>query len=108
MSSSLPKDADLEAVKVKVSDFNGKYHRLDDLKISSVFLSTDPEIPMIVVRKFKDKNAALAFTDNVKRNNKEFAGDFKLEVFAVTQDNYREILRQKTTESYNVFYQKNY
>ena len=104
----LPKDADLEAVKIKVSDFNGKYHRLDDLKISSVFLNTDPEIPMVVVRKFKDRNAALAFTDNVKRNNKEFAGDFKLEVFAATQDNYREILRQKTTESYNIFYKKNY
>ena len=104
----LPKDADLEAIKIKISDFNGKYHRLDDLKISSVFLSTEPEIPMIVVRKFKDKRAALAFTDNVRRNTKEFMGDMKAEAFAATQDNYREILRQKTIDNYKIFYQKNY
>lgn len=104
----LPKDADLENIKVKISDFNGKYHRLDDLKISSVFLSTEPEIPMVVVRKFKDKRAALVFTDNVKSNTKEFMGDIKAEVFAATQDNYREILRQKTIDNYKIFYQKNY
>jgi len=104
----LPKDADLEKVKVSVSDFNARFNRLDDLKISSVYLSTETEIPVIVVRKFKDKATALAYTKNTEDVKSDYAPNVKHEVFAVTQDNYREILRQKSVDAYRIFYQNNY
>jgi len=104
----LPKDADLEKVKVSVSDFNARFNRLDDLKISSVYLSTETEIPVIVVRKFKDRATALAYTKNTEDVKSDYAPNVKHEVFAVTQDNYREILRQKSVDAYRIFYQNNY
>ena len=104
----MPKDADLEKVKVSVSDFNARFNRLDDLKISSVYLSTETEIPVIVVRKFKDRTTALAYTKNTEDVKSDYAPNVKREVFAVTQDNYREILRQKSIDAYRIFYQNNY
>ncbi len=104
----LPKDGDLEKAKISVSDFNSRFNRLDDLKISSVYLSTESEIPVIVIRKFKDAATALAYTKNTADPKSDYAPNMKREVFAVTQDNYREILRQKSIDAYKVFYQNNY
>ncbi len=104
----LPKDADLEKVKISVSDYNARFNRLDDLKISSVYLSTETEVPVIVVRKFKDRATAVAYTKNTEDVKSDFATNMKHETFAVTQDNYREILRQKSVDAYKVFYKQNY
>ena len=103
----LSKSADIEDAKIGVSDFNGKYFRTEGLNISSIFLSTETEIGVLVVRKFKDKASALVYTEGVEKNKKDFLkGEYEL--FAVSQDNYREILRQKVTEHYQKFYNKNY
>ena len=103
----LSKNVDIEEAKIGVSDFNGKYFRTENLNISSIFLSTETEIGVLVVRKFKDKASSLVYTEGVEKNKKDFLkGEY--EVFAVSQDNYREILRQKVTEHYQKFYNKNY
>jgi tetratricopeptide (TPR) repeat protein len=105
---TLPTDANIEDAKAVVADYNAKYHRLEDLKISSISLSLDPELPTLVIRRFKDKTAALLFTTGAKVNEKDFIKGIKYEVFAVTQNNYREILNQKSTASYKQFYEKFY
>ena len=103
----LNKNVDIEDAKIGVSDFNAKYFRTENLNISSIFLSTETEIGVLVVRKFKDKPTALIYTEGVEKNKKDFLkGEYS--VFAVSQDNYREILRQKVVEHYQRFYDKNY
>lgn len=103
----LSKNVDIEDAKIGVSDFNSKYFRTENLNISSIFLSTETEIGVLVVRKFKDKTTALVYTEGVEKNKRDFLkGEYSL--FAVSQDNYREILRQKTVEHYQRFYGKAY
>jgi hypothetical protein len=103
----LPKNVDIEEAKIGVSDFNTKYFRTEALNISSIILSTETEIGVLVVRKFKDKASAINYAEGVEKNRKDFIkGDY--EVFAVSQDNYREILRQKVVEHYRKFYNKFY
>jgi hypothetical protein len=103
----LSKNVDIEEAKIGVSDFNTKYFRTENLNISSIFLSTETEIGVLVVRKFKDKASSLVYTEGSEKNKKDFLkGEY--EVFSVSQDNYREILRQKVIEHYRKFYNKNY
>jgi tetratricopeptide (TPR) repeat protein len=104
----ISKDAIVEDAKIAVSDYNTKYHRTDDLKLTSIFINTDPEIPSIVIRRFKDKATALNYTEGVSKNAGDFIKGVKYEVYAASQDNYREILRQKTLDAYKTFYDKNY
>jgi tetratricopeptide (TPR) repeat protein len=104
----LAKDAIVEDAKIAVSDFNTKFHRTEDLKLTSIFINTEPEIPSIIIRRFKDKATALVYTDGIAKNAGEFIKGTKYEVYAVSQDNYRELLRQKTLDAYKIFYDKNY
>ena len=103
----LNKNADLEEAKIVVSEFDSKYHRTDALNVSSMFFSTESETPVVVVRKFRDKTVALKYTEGVAKNGQDFLkGTY--EVFAISQDNYREVIRQKTIEAYRKFYDANY
>lgn len=104
----LSKDAPVEDAKVTLADYHAKYHRLDDLKISSIVLSTESEIPVLVVRRLKDKASALNYTEGVKNNAADFIKGVSYEVFAVTQDNYREILKLKSINEYKKFYAQYY
>ena len=104
----LAKDAPLEDAKSIISDYNSKYHRLDDLKLSNISLNADTEIPILVIRRLKDKAAALVYTEGSKKNAADFLKGMQYEVFAVTQDNYREILRLKSVEQYRKFYAQYY
>lgn len=103
----LNKNADLEDAKIVVSEFDSKYHRTEALNVSSMFFSTESETPVVVVRKFRDKTVALKYTEGVAKNAQDFLkGTY--EVFAISQDNYREVIRQKTIEAYRKFYEQNY
>ncbi|MEN9610002.1 MAG: hypothetical protein RLZZ628_816 [Bacteroidota bacterium] len=103
------KTLSLEDAKVAVSDYNSKYHRLEDLRLSSIFLDTDAEISVLLVRKFSNKAAALAYTDAVAKNRADFLPkNVKFQIFAIHQDNYREVIKQKSVVDYAKFYEKAY
>jgi tetratricopeptide (TPR) repeat protein len=103
------KTLSLEDAKVAVSDYNSKYHRLEDLRLSSIFLDTDAEISVLLVRKFSNKAAALAYTDAVAKNQADFLPkNAKFQIFAIHQDNYREVIKQKSVVDYAKFYEKAY
>ena len=103
----LNKNADLEEAKIVVSDFDSKYNRTDALNVSSMFFSTESETPVVVVRKFKDKVSAQKYTEGVAKNSQDFLKGV-YEVFAISQDNYREVIRQKGIDAYRKFYELNY
>ncbi len=103
----LNKNADLEDAKVVVSDYDSKYHRTDALNVSSISFSTESETPALVVRKFKDKATALKYTEGVAKNGQDYLKGV-YEVFAISQDNYREVIRQRGVEAYRKFYDQYY
>ncbi|MCB9285690.1 MAG: tetratricopeptide repeat protein [Lewinellaceae bacterium] len=105
------KDVDLNKNKIIVSDYNEKYHKLDRLRISNIYLGTDAEsrLPILVLRRFKDKADAMKYYDGIRKNPADFIpGTVSYEVFPVTTNNYREILKEKSVQNYRAFFELNY
>jgi len=103
------KDSDLNAAKISISNYNRKYHKVDRIRISSTILNKDNNTDVILLRKFSNKEAAMKYYNEVERNKKEFMEPkVSYELFAVTQQNYREVMKKKSTKEYEVFFNKNY
>lgn len=105
-------DVRLDEVKNAVSDYNRENHKLEQLRISNIFLGTDTENPIVVIRKFDNKEQAMRYYNEVK-NLADFLGEtdrkkYTKEFFAVTQENYRRILKNKTLDGYREFFEENY
>lgn len=101
------KSPKLEDSKVMVSDYNRQYHKLDNLVISNILLGND-RIPVILIRKFKDKATAMKYYEGVQKNKSDFLKKETYEMFAISQDNYRILLSSKNLDEYRDFYQEHY
>lgn len=103
------KDADAQDVKVSISNYNRKYHSLDKLKISSLRFDTQGNDVIILIRTLKDGATAMKYLEGTKKYPDEFVpAGTNFEVFPVTQHNYREIVSQKSVETYRTFFMENY
>ncbi len=105
-------DVRLDDVKSAISDYNREFHKLDQLRISNIFLGTDVSTPIVVIRKFDSKEQAMRYFSEV-RTQKGFLGEtskkaYTKEFFAITQENYRRILKNKTLDGYREFFEANY
>jgi hypothetical protein len=104
-------DIRLDDVKGAVSDYNREYHKLEQLRISNIFLGSSTDEPLVVIRKFDNREQAMRYFNEVK-GRKEFLGEgkkaYKKEFYAVTQENYRRILKNKTLDGYKEFFEENY
>ncbi len=100
---------DLNKVKANISDYNRKNHKLDRLRISNIYLGSDTNRPVIIVRKFKDKKIAMKYYNGVTSDLKDFISvKTGFDIFVVNQYNYRQILRNKSVENYRLFFAENY
>jgi len=98
----------INGVKKLVSDFNLKYHKLNKLRVSNIYLGTNPGIPMLVIRRFKNKAEGMKYYESTVSNLDEFTGGTSSKLFLVSQNNYREILKAKSIEGYGTFFSDNY
>ena len=99
----------LDEAKLKIAEFN-KFHFKDlRLRISNLFLDPESKTPIIVIRRFKDQANAMLYYNSTVEKPAGFLGkrtDFDL--YPVTQFNYREILKKRSLEDYDVFFIDNY
>jgi tetratricopeptide (TPR) repeat protein len=105
-------DVRLDDVKNAISDYNRENHKLDQLRLSNIFLGTDTNTPIIVIRKFDNKEQVMRYYNEVIKQ-KDFLGEttkktYNKEFFATTQENYRRILKNKTFDGYREFFQEKY
>ena len=99
----------LTDAKADVSDYNRKYHQLDRLRISNIYLGANTSLPILVIRRFKDKNVAMRYYNGILQNEQDFFdSSVDYEMFAVSQANYRQILKLKSLDEYRSFFQENY
>jgi len=88
----------------------GKLIAQNELNLSVQSLILDGKNSMILIQEFKDKEAALAFDQLVKKVNPEGqikkAGIFY--DFIITKDNFDILYNTKELDSYLTFYRKNY
>lgn len=104
-------DISLNESKVKVSNYHLEYHRQDRLRVTNIYLGTDAEtrLPILVVRRFKDKTEAMNYYNGIQRNQQDFIDpSVDYQIYAVSQNNYREILRSKSLNGYGNFFAQYY
>lgn len=100
---------DLTKVKASISDYNRKNHKLDRLRISNIYLGSDTNKPVIIIRKFKNKEVSLKYYRGVTSNLKDFMKvKTGFDIFVVNQYNYRQVLREKNVDNYRLFFAENY
>ena len=68
----------------------------------------DGGIPVLVIRRFKNKGEAMSYLDGASKNGDDFLKDSPFEMYPITQFNYRLVLKAKSLEGYKVFYDENY
>ncbi len=103
------KDSDVNAAKISISNYNRKYHKVDRIRLSNTILSKENNTDVLLLRKFSNKEKAMKYYKEVERNKKEFMEpNVSYDIFAVTQQNYREIMKKKSIKEYEIFFKKNY
>jgi len=103
-------DMDLNAAKISVSKFNTTYNKTDRLRVTNVYLGADTKTPVLVMRRFKNGAAAMEYLSNARERETEFldGGKFNYDIYAVSQSNYREVLKARTVEGYKDWFEENY
>lgn len=103
------KEVKLSDAKVSVTDYNTKYHKLANHKISSLLL--DLNTPIMIVRKFRGKNEAMKYLKEIEAKRGEFLedkADKDYKAMIISQDNYKILLRLRQLDSYVKFFDENY
>ncbi len=102
-------DIRLTENKAKVSDYNREYHKLDRIRISNVYLGKENDVPVLVLRRFKDKDEAMKYYYGVDKNRGDFIdSSIRYNLYPVSQSNYRNILKAKSVDGYDSFFKDNY
>ena len=104
------RDAQLNELKGSLETYNEKYHKLDRLRSTPIFIGQDNETPVLVLRRFKTGQDAQAYYLNSQKHQDEFLQDTGLSftVYPVSQTNYREILKARSFAGYDEFFRANY
>jgi len=98
----------LNPFKVKVSDHNQKYHRLENLTVNSLVL--DKQNYIVTVGNFNNASKALDYLNGIMLSDYVYA-DVKLgtyHIFVISTENYPIFFKEKDIEEYRKFYDKNY
>lgn len=101
----------LSDAKNFVSDYNRKYHDLEKLRISDVYLvNGEVRTPLIVIRRFKDKDDAMRYYEGIQKNKKDFIPEkLRYEIYPISQGNYGKLFSSvKSIEAYKSFFENNY
>ena len=105
----LPKGANVAEARTKVSDYDAEFHRLDKLTVGNVFMVRNGEqVPVVVVRRFDNQAAAMSYYTGAMGKAKDYMGGLEFEAAVISQNNYREVLRNKSFAEYLQFFQDNY
>ena len=104
------KEQQIQTMKNDIVRYNKEYHKLDRLRApSEIYIDRDTKSMIVLLRKFNNKAKAMDYYDGVQKNRNAFIDrTIPYEMFAITQQNYREVLKQKSVNSYRVFFQANY
>ncbi|MBX2876670.1 MAG: tetratricopeptide repeat protein [Saprospiraceae bacterium] len=96
--------------KIVIADYNQKYHKLDRIRITNIYLGPKNETPVLVMRRFKSKDVAMRYFEGVQKNMGDFLDPNQVDydILPISQGNYRQVLRAKTLKGYKEFFELNY
>lgn len=109
---SISKSAEVKyrnEARIGLSDFNKKFYSLANIKTSMIILGENNDEPLLVIRRFDDRNKAMEYYERLQANAEEYLGDkSKYEIFAATQTNYRKVVQLKSVDLYRQFFVREY
>jgi tetratricopeptide (TPR) repeat protein len=100
---------DVDALKLKVSDYNSKFHDLQNLMVNSLLLDNGRQ--MITVNNFDNSETAMSYFLGILNSKYIFT---KLENagayfnFVISVENYPVLYKNKDVQQYLRFFEKNY
>jgi len=100
---------EVNALKIKIADFNTKFHGLESFEVNSLLFDNNDE--MITVSPFDDARAAMQYLASIRDSKYIFtkletSGDYSDFVISVT--NYPVLYKNKDIGKYQKFFEKNY
>jgi len=100
---------DVNALKIKIADFNSKMHDLEGLEVNSLLFDNNQE--MVTVSNFEDARQAIRYIISIRDSRYVFtkveaAGEYYDFIISVT--NYPVLYKNKDIRKYLRFFEKNY
>lgn len=96
----------LNDAKAAISNYNSEFNKLAKLRISPVSLGDQP---MVVIRRFKSQEKAMTYYNGITKNAESFLpAGVEYEIYPITQNNYRTVLKSKSLAGYREFFEENY
>ncbi|MDP2422992.1 MAG: tetratricopeptide repeat protein [Bacteroidales bacterium] len=98
----------VDATRVKISDFNSSNYKLSNLTINAVLLDNDNQV--ISVSNFNGKNNAMAYFSAITQNEYVFSHlkPDQYHAFVISADNYPVFYRDKNIETYKKYFSRHY
>lgn len=104
-----PEITAVDDVKNAVASYNDKYFKQANLKIANITLRDKSERQTIIVRSFDGKIKSMEYYNQARNRKSEFiSAKYPYDIFCISNDNYRELLRTKDVELYNAWFTKYY
>ena len=102
-------DDDLKIIKTSISNYNKKFYKLDRLRMSNIYFDIKGKDQVILLRKFDSANAAMKYYRDVSKLSGDYIDSkYNYEIYAISQKNYREVIKERTVNNYKEFFNKNY
>ncbi len=98
----------INALKVRISDFNMKYYSLENLSITNILL--DKTAHFVMVGNFKTIESAMKYYNAIMKEEYIFSNleEEKVEGFVIAQENYPVLYKDKDLDKYLAFFKQNY
>lgn len=104
----LSPDVNINALKIRISDFDKKYFELKQLKVKSLMLDNDRSL--VTIGNFDSEGEAGNYLMALKNDSYVTSGvnsnDHK--VYSISLENYPLFYKDKNLEGYELFWQENY
>ena len=96
--------------KNSINKYNQANHKDKRIRSTSIYLNQQKKTHLILLRRFENKKVSMDYFGQITKDADEFLdpGVFQYDLFSVNQKNYREIVKQKSTRSYRLFFDTYY
>jgi tetratricopeptide (TPR) repeat protein len=104
-----PGKVEINALKIKIADFNSKFHDLESFEVNSLIFGNNME--MITISPFDDARSAMKYLGSIRDSKYIFtkldaSGDYS--DFVISAANYPILYKNKDIPKYQKFFEKNY
>ncbi len=92
-----------------INDYHAQKYTDRKLKVSNAFLSIKE--PLLIIKRFRDKADGIAYFNTLQEEKADIFGKYNLEdieLFIISQNNFRTLFQTKDVNAYRQFFIKNY